>query len=148
MASLQRLIWGVVNRSMQSTYMSELRFWRPPKPRDHQHPGDTCTVVGPTEQVAHCLPAEQRAPPPPLMLRPVVDHVAPLAEGREVAVRIVGRVVVSMGRGQNDTSPANTAEDIGPRRDPDPASPPITPPASLSVPPATIAEVVDHPPVR
>src|ERR1700710_1937294 len=34
------------------------------------------------------------------------------------------------------------AEDIGPWRDPDPACPPITPPTNLSVPPATIAEVV------
>ena len=82
------------------------------------------------------------------MLRPVVDHVAALAEGCEVGVCVVGRVVIAMGGCQDDMGLASAAEDIDARPDPDPAPPSIAPTAGLSVPPTPIAEVVDHLPVR
>ena len=82
------------------------------------------------------------------MLRPIVDHVAALAESREVGVRVVGRVVVAMGGCKDDVGPTSTAEDIDARPDPDPAPPSIAPTAGLSIPPAAVAEVVDHLPVR
>ena len=81
------------------------------------------------------------------MLRPVVDHVAALAEGREVGVRVVRGVVIPMGSSEDDPGSTGASEDVSPRSDPDPASPPIAPPTSLSVPPAAISKVVDHPPV-
>ena len=77
------------------------------------------------------------------MLRSVVDHVASLAEGRQISVRVVRGVVVPMGRGQNNVGPPGTAEDVSSRGYPDPPAPSITPPASLRVPPAAITEVVD-----
>ena len=82
------------------------------------------------------------------MLRPVVDHVASLAEGHEVGVCIVRGVVVPVRRGQHHPGPTGEAEDVGPRRDPDPPASPIKPEASIGVPPATISEVINHPPVR
>jgi hypothetical protein len=82
------------------------------------------------------------------MLRPVVDQMTALAEGREVGARVVRGVVIPVGRGQNDPGPTDLAEDIGPQCDPDPATPSITPPAGIRVPPAAISELVDHPPVR
>jgi hypothetical protein len=60
--------------------------------------GRSGSAVGAAEQVAERLPAEQRSPAPPLMLWPVVDHMAPLAEGREVGVRVVRGVVIPVGR--------------------------------------------------
>ncbi len=60
-----------------------------------------CSGVGGAEQVAESLPPKQRPPPSPLMLRPVVDHVASLAEGREVGVCIVRGVVIPVRRGQH-----------------------------------------------
>ena len=82
------------------------------------------------------------------MLRPVVDHVAALAEGREVGVGIVRRVVVPVGCGQHHPGSAGTAEDVSLRSDPDPPAPPVAPPAGVSVPPAAVAEVVDYLPMR
>ena len=82
------------------------------------------------------------------MLRPVVDHVAALAEGREVGVRVVRGVMIPVGGGQDHPSPASAAEDVGTGPDPDPAPPTIAPATGLSVPPTPIAEVIDHLPVR
>jgi hypothetical protein len=111
----------------------------------------SCTAgsgVGTTEQIAYRLPAKQRPPSTPLVLRPVVDHVAALAEGGEVGVRVVRGVVIPMGCGQNDPGPASVAEDVYLCRDPDPAAPAVAPAARIRVPPAPITEVVDHSPVR
>jgi hypothetical protein len=104
--------------------------------------------VGSAEQVAQRLPPKQGSPTPPLMLGSVVDHVASLAEGREVGVRVVRGVVIPMGGSQNDPGATGTAEDVSFRSDPDPAAPAIPPPAGIRVPPAAVTEVVDHPPVR
>ena len=53
------------------------------------------------EKIPEGLPPKQRAPPPPLMLRPVEVHVTTLAEGREIGICVIGRVVISMGGGQH-----------------------------------------------
>ena len=82
------------------------------------------------------------------MFGPIVDHVAALAEGREVGVGVVGGVVIPMGSSQHNSCSVNQAEDVGPCRDPYPPAPAIAPSASLRVPPAPVAEVVDHPPMR
>ena len=82
------------------------------------------------------------------MLWPVVDHVAALAEGREIGIRVVGRIVVPVRGCKDDMGPAGSAEDINARPGPDPAPPPIAPATGLSVPPTPVAEVVDHLPVR
>ena len=82
------------------------------------------------------------------MLRPVVDHVAPLAEGCEVSVGVVCGVVIAMRGGQNHASPADAAEDVSFRSDPNPTTPTVPPAAGICVPPAAVTEVVDHPSVR
>jgi hypothetical protein len=51
------------------------------------------------EKVAQRLPSEQCAPAPLPMLRPVVDHLASLAEGIEVGIGVVRGVVVPMASG-------------------------------------------------
>lgn len=74
------------------------------------------------------------------MLRPVVDHVAPLAEGREVEVAVVSGVVIPMG-GEDDPGPASMAEDVGIQSYADPPSPVVAPTAAIRVPPAAVAAV-------
>jgi hypothetical protein len=82
------------------------------------------------------------------MLQPVVDHMAALAEGSEVGVSVVRGVVIAMGSGKNDPRSSSLTEDVDPCCDPDPSPPAVTPASDICVPPAAIAEVVDHPPVR
>lgn len=82
------------------------------------------------------------------MLRSVVDHVASLAGGREVGVRVVRGIVVPMSSSQNYPCQASLAEYVGSRFKPDPPAPAVTLPTSFCIPPAAITEVVDHPPVR
>ena len=104
--------------------------------------------IAAAEQVTERLPPEHRPPPSALILRPIVDHVATLAEGREVAVSVVRGVVIPVSSGQQDLCLAGLPEDVRPYADPDPTASAIAPPAGLRVPPAAIAEVVDHSPVR
>ena len=54
------------------------------------------------EQVAYGLARPQGQPPLPLMLFPVVEHVAALAERLKIVIRIVGRVVIEMGGRQHN----------------------------------------------
>ena len=105
--------------------------------------------VRPTEQVARCFPLEQSPPPTPLMFRPVVDHVAALAKGREVGVRVVGRVVVAMSGGKDHPRRPHGLEHIvRPNRETDDPPSAIAPGTSLSVPPAAVAEMPDGLPMR
>ena len=106
----------------------------------------TCLGTGATKQITERLPLEERAPPPPLMLRPVVDHVAALAIGCEVGVRVVRGVVIPMSSSQHRLDPTGQVEDVSSCRDPDPPAPAVTPAIGLRVPPAAVAEVVDHRP--
>ncbi len=113
--------------------------------RAHSFSAAARSCIGTAEQIAERLPLEQRAPASPLMLRPVVDHVAPLAEGREVDVGVVRGVVIPMGCGQHHPGRAHEDEHIHrPSLQSDPPAPPVSPPAGVGVPPAAIAEVVDY----
>ena len=73
--------------------------------------------------------------------------MAPLAEGREVGVRVVRGVVIPMRGSEDDPRPTGTTEDVAPHPNPDPPAPAIAPPAGFRVPPAAIPEVVDHLPM-
>ena len=53
-------------------------------------------LIRPREQVAERLPHQIRQPLPAAVLLTIVDHVAALAEGLEVARPIVGRIVVEV----------------------------------------------------
>jgi len=44
------------------------------------------------------------------MLGPVVDHMAALAEGSEVGVRVVAGVMIAMGGGQHDPGRTDAGE--------------------------------------
>ena len=97
-------------------------------------------AVRPTEQVPRRLPPEQGSQPPALVLWPVMDHVAPLAERREVGVRVVGRVVVPMGGRQDHPGGAHGAQHVvlaeGEART---APSPVPPRTGGGVPPASVA---------
>ena len=56
------------------------------------------------KQVAQGPQPEHLAPSPPAVLLGIVEHVAPLAERREVAGLVVTRVVIQMRTGQNHVS--------------------------------------------
>jgi len=48
------------------------------------------------KKIADRFARAQRHTPAPLMLRSVMQHMTPLAESREVGIRIVGRIVIAM----------------------------------------------------
>src|SRR3978361_317073 len=81
------------------------------------------------------------------MLWPIMEHVASLAEGREFGIGIVGGVVIPMGSSEDDPGSTGASQDVSPRSDPDPPSPPVAPSSGIRVPPASVAEVIDNPPV-
>ncbi len=58
-------------------------------------------VIPTLVEVAECSAPEQREPAPTLMLRPIVQHVAALAERLQVRGPVVGWVVIEMRAGQN-----------------------------------------------
>ncbi len=83
------------------------------------------------------------------MLRPVVDHVAPLADGHEIGVAIVSGVVVAMARSQDHPRRPHGAEHIiAIDREAHNPPRPIAPGSGLSVPPAAVAEMPDGFPMR
>ena len=101
------------------------------------------------EQVAHRLAPEQREPAAAAVLRPVVEHVPALTERGEVAVRVVGGVVVPVCRRQHHAGRTDLTEQV------DAAGPPtettaraIAPSARLRIPPAAIAQADDTLEVR
>ena len=59
------------------------------------------------KEIAECLAPKQRQPAPSSMLGAVMDHVAALAERREVARSVVGGVVIAVGGGQHDAGAAH-----------------------------------------
>ena len=83
------------------------------------------------------------------MLGRIVEHVAALAEGDEVAASVAGGVVIAVSSGQDDLRRPHGSKDVV-SADPDAedASAPITPAQCLSVLPASVAEVEHALPVR
>jgi len=47
------------------------------------------------------------------MLGPIMDHMAALAEGGEVGTGVVRRVMIPVGRGEDNTGAADVPEDVG-----------------------------------
>lgn len=58
--------------------------------------------IGSRKEIAERSPGEVSQPPPPEMLFLVVQHVTPLAKRDEVAVFVVGGIVIPVCRRQND----------------------------------------------
>src|SRR3954454_6035907 len=79
------------------------------------------------------------------MLRPVVQHAAPLAERLQVSRPVLGRIVVEVSAGQHHS---RGLEWLGLPRFGEGtakgASLPVPPHASFIIPPAAIAEVTDQ----
>lgn len=73
------------------------------------------------------------------MLRPVVQHVAALAKGCEIAGAVVGRVMVPMGGGEHYPRRPDGPEDVvaggetnGPPRTVAPGGRPLVPPPPVA----------------
>lgn len=77
------------------------------------------------------------------MLGGIVDHVAPLAQSREVARAVVGWIMVEVRAGDIDPRDADDRREITIRRA-HPASAPIAPVPAIGVPPSAVAQV-EHP---
>ena len=77
----------------------------------------------------------------------VVEHMAALAQGREVCRHVVPRIVIEMCAGEDDIggADANQLEAIADR---DPSTSLGTPAARFGVPPAAIAEMCNETPMR
>ena len=60
----------------------------------------SASFQGAQEQVPDSLAPAQREPAPALMLSPIVQHVAPLAERLQVSRAVLARVMVAVGAGQ------------------------------------------------
>ena len=81
------------------------------------------------------------------MLGRVVEHVAALAQGGEVAWDVVPRIVIEMRAGEDDIGRADAAkrEAIADR---DPPAPLRAPASRFGVPPAPVAEMRDEAAMR
>lgn len=78
------------------------------------------------------------------MLGPVVDHVAALAERREIDISVVRRVVVAVGCCQDYPGCPYGPECVEPScPEPDPPAPSLATRGGVRVPPVAIAKVVD-----
>src|SRR4051794_21118315 len=106
----------------------------------------TGATVRAQEQVPDSLAPAQREPAPALMLRPVVQHVAPLAERLQISRPVLGRIVVEVSAGQHHSRGLEEwlAQPIWEKETPKGASLPVSPHASFVIPPAAIAEVTDQ----
>ncbi len=105
--------------------------------------------VATEEQVAEGLAPKQGQPPTPPMLLAIVLEMAPLAERHEVARPVVGGVMVPVSSREHHTGgPHLHWEVLDLQRTPDLPTCPVAPCRALRIPPASIAEVTDHPPMR
>ena len=100
------------------------------------------------EQVPVRPPAEQRAPPPPLVLGPVVIDVASLAKRDEVGVGVVRGVVVSMRGGEDHLRSPQALKLVQAGQNGHGASLPVSPCSAGRIPPAPVPEAVDEPAMR
>ena len=99
------------------------------------------------EQVTDGVAASVGDPPLGEVMRPVVDHVAALAEAFQVAQPVVGRVVVKVRRGKHDAGGADRDQRHQVGRGSRAASvvPPSLPPG---VEPAPVQQTADQGAVR
>lgn len=113
------------------------------------------------EQIALSLEPEHLAPPSPAVLLGIVEHVAPLAECREVAGAVVARVMVQMRAGQDHARDRKTCgrgdaceaglsllKGVGWRQLAHSPAMAVAPGASLCIPPGAVTEMRDVLPVR
>ncbi len=96
-----------------------------------------------TEQVAQGFAPEQREPSPPLMLRTVVQQVAPLTESSEVRGRVVAGVVVAVGGRKHDLRHSDSSDLLGGWQAAQSLASSVPPHAGRSVPPAAVTQVND-----
>ena len=105
--------------------------------------------VWPLEQVTYGFAPEHGAPAAALMLVAVVQHVAALAEGHQIGVLVVGRVVVTVGRRQHHLRDPDPGEQILVAQPlPKSAALAVTPSRNFGIPPPAIPEVEDPLQVR
>lgn len=78
-----------------------------------------------------------------------MDHVAALAECREVAISVVRRVVIAVRSGKNDSRGAHPSEHVvGADLQARAPTPTVAPGQGICVPPAAVAEVEHVPSMR
>ena len=101
--------------------------------------------IRPGEQVPDRPPRQVGQPPATEVLGLVVQNVAALGEGREVRGLVVLRVVITVSRSEDDAGGAGPLDQAVRRWQAShfPAVP-ITPALGLSVPPAAIADEMQH----
>ena len=105
-------------------------------------------LVRTAKQIAGGLAPEKGSPSTTLVLRPVMVHVAPLTEGREVLVRVVAGVVVAMRGREHHPGRAQASKVLEAREALESVPPSVTPTAGRGIPPASVAQMVDRLPVR
>ena len=78
------------------------------------------------------------------MCRAIVVHVTTLAEGCEIAVGIVGGVVIAVGGRKDNLRRTHEAEILDRWHRSEWSSSPVTPCTDAGIPPASVAEMVDR----
>ena len=99
--------------------------------------------VGSGEQSAERAPAPEREPSAPQVFEPVVQQMAALAQGPDVAVpaATMARIMVEMRRRQHDLGRAERLG-FGRHGHADPATPAVAPGVLCLVPPAAITQML------
>ena len=104
------------------------------------------SAVGTAKQVTQGLPPEHGEPASSKVLRPIVEHVAALAPGREVGRRVVRGVVVPVCGGKHHPRRSNGREQlVGTNGETDDPPSPVPPGRSLLVPPPSVTEAEHRP---
>jgi hypothetical protein len=108
--------------------------WASGKPRRLLHQPSR---VRPEEQIAEGATQEIGDPPLRQMMRPIVDHVATLAQALEIAQAVIARVMIEMRCGQDDAGLPYLCRfhEIGPASRPAAA---VAPGVTCGVEPATV----------
>lgn len=105
--------------------------------------------VSPLKQITHGPRHQKSDPPASQMLRPVVNHVAALAERLEIPEIVVRRIVIQVGGGENDPGAQAVVrfrrQGCLPADRPTPA---VTPALLPDVPPPPIPQMADKLPMR
>ena len=94
------------------------------------------------EQVTNCPTPPVGEPALRQVERPVMQHVAPLAQAPQVGEPVIGGIVVEMRRGQHDTGQTNirNLDEVGPSRR---AAAPVPPCRFSLIKPAPVRQAPD-----